>query len=193
MERIVYIIPGFGESHARQKSYRKVAALFAKAGFTVVHVNIDWHHQTPREFGDYQKQFLSQFKKKRGAKTYVLGFSYGATIAFLTANKTKPAALVLCSLSPYFTEDQKNIEPEWLVFWKKRFAHSDYSFAKLAPTRHSSVRLVVGDSEHHSTITRARDAKRRLPNATLTIAKGAKHDIGQKEYLATLEKVIAKL
>lgn len=193
MRKIVYILPGHKESHRTHKSYTKVASLFEKNGFEVVHVDIQWDASFPKQFAVFTKQFLLQFKKVRGAKVYVLGFSYGATIAFLTAKRTYPAHLILCSLSPYFSEDLKNLEPIWLKFWKRDFTKSDYSFKVFAPGVVSRVDLIAGSEEHSSVLKRARDARKRLSNASLTIAKGAKHNIGQKEYLATIEKLIDRL
>lgn len=193
MRKVVYILPGHKESHRTHKSYTKVASLFEKRGFEVVHVDIQWDASFPKQFAVFTKQFFQQFKKVRGARVYVLGFSYGATIAFLTAKRTHPAHLILCSLSPYFVEDQKNLEPSWLKFWKKEFVKSDYSFKELAPGVTSQIDLIVGSEEHTSVLKRARDARKRLPNVSLTVAKGAKHNIGQKEYLATIEKLIDRL
>lgn len=193
MQRIIYIVPGYQESPITHPGYRKLAKLAASYGFSPVHVEIDWHKEKPASFAGYAKQFLKQFKKKRGVQIYVLGFSYGATIAFLTATKTKPAGLILCSLSPYFVEDQKNLEPGWRKFWQENFINSNYEFKQLAPKISWPTYLIVGSEEHHSLLTRARSARRQLKASTLTIAKGARHRIGQKEYLRTIEEVIATI
>ncbi len=193
MQRIVYIITGYEESHTKQKGYGKIAKLFEEVGFNVVHVNIDWHAKKPAQFDDFAQQFLKQYKKPRGAEVYVLGFSYGATAAFLSAKKTKPKAFIFCSLSPYFIEDLKNLKPAWLKWFRENMKESDYSFAKLAPTITSQSYFVVGSEEDSSCLYRARNARKLIPNSSLVVAKGAKHSIGQKEYLQTLEKLIKKL
>jgi dienelactone hydrolase len=193
MKRIVYILPGYTESHTKQKSYAEVAKLFEEKGFTVVQVEIDWALESPAQFKDYASQFLSQFKKKKGVKTYILGFSYGATIAFLTANKTRPTELILCSLSPYFIEDQNNLEPRWLKYWKDNFKDSDYSFKEYADKINTKTQIVAGGAEHRSVLKRARNARKVLKNSVLRISEGAKHNIGQKEYLDTLKRLVAAL
>src|SRR5690606_37231643 len=53
------------------------------------------------------------FHKHKGRQNYVLGFSYGAVIALITANDLKPKKIFLCSLSPDFKEDSKNMK-EWI-------------------------------------------------------------------------------
>lgn len=192
MQKSVYIIPGYGESYLRQSGYKKVAKLFKAYGIIPIHVPVHWKKKGPEKFSDYARQFL-KFYKKGNKEVYILGFSYGATIAFLTATKTKPKALILCSLPPYFKEDQKNLKPEWLRWWKKRFIESDYAFAKLAPKIKTPTYLLVGGKEHKSCLLRAKDAKKKMKKSRLVIAKGAEHKIGQKEYISALEKLIAKL
>lgn len=193
MKKIAYIIPGYCESHLRQKGYNKVASFFEERGIEAIHVDIDWEKNSPKRFTDYTTQFLTLYKKPRGAEVYILGFSYGATTAFLTATKTKPKALILCSLSPYFEEDLLSMKPAWVRWFRERFVESDYSFSKIAPKVVTETYLIVGDREDISCITRAKDAKKKLDNAHLTIARGAKHKIGQKEYLEAVRKVISKL
>lgn len=193
MKKIAYIIPGYCESHLRQRAYNKVAKFFKEHGIQPIHVDIEWKKNTPERFSDYTKQFLDIYKKPKDTEVYILGFSYGATIAFLTAFKTKPTALVLCSLSPYFKEDLKDMKPSWAKWFRENFTESDYSFTKLAPKIKSQTFLVVGEKEDISCLVRAKDAEKKLSDGQLIIAKGAMHKIGQKEYLETVQKVISKL
>lgn len=192
MNKIVYIIPGNGESHTKQKGYVKLEKLFKKNGITPVHVEMDWD-KNPGKFKDFGQQFLRKYKKPRNTEVYILGFSFGAVAAFLSAAKTKPAAFIFCSLSPYFLEDQKNLKPTWLKWFRKNMVDSDYSFVALAPTITSKAYFVVGSEEDYSCLYRARNAKRLISGSSLIIAKGAKHNLGQKEYLAALERLIPKL
>jgi pimeloyl-ACP methyl ester carboxylesterase len=193
MKKIAYLIPGLGESHVKQKGWSKVANLFESNGIKSVHITIDWDKNNPSCFSDYTKEFLEQFKKPKNTEVYILGFSFGAMIAFLTATKTKPTALILCSLSPFFEEDIAHFKPQWLTWWRKNFVDSDYSFEKIAPKITAKTYLIVEDVDAKEIMHRARAAKRKLPNATLVIAKGAKHRIIQKEYMTALERVVKKL
>lgn len=193
MKRIVYLIPGYGESHLKEKGWNKVAKLFESKGITPVHININWNKNSPERFSDYTLDFMKEFKKPKNTQIYVLGFSFGANIALLTAQITKPKALILCSLSPYFEEDLPRLKPQWVKWWKKTFVESDYSFAKIASKIKSKTYIIVEDIDAKEISYRARDAKKKISNASLFIAKDAKHRIIQKEYLATLEKVIKKL
>lgn len=193
VRKVAYIIPGYEQSHLKQRGYKKVGKFFAARNITPVYVEIDWHQEKPATFGNYVEQFLAQYKKEKNTEVYVLGFSYGALIALLAASKVKPKMLILCSLSPYFKEDLQHFPEDLLKWWKENFVNSDYSFEKLASRIKTKTHLVVGDADHPGTIARAKAGKKTIPESKLSIAKGAKHNIGQKEYLETLEKVIAKL
>jgi pimeloyl-ACP methyl ester carboxylesterase len=192
-EKVVFMIPGFGESHLKQRGYNKVAKIFQNQNITPVHIEIGWFKTKPYKFSNYIEQFLRQYKKPKNADVYILGFSYGAMIAFLTANKLKPKTLILCSLSPYFVEDLKTFKPSWLKWWKENFVDSDFHFDKLVSKVSAQTYLVVGDKEPEVCMVRAKDAKKKLNKASLYVAKGAKHNLGQKEYVVELEKVINRL
>jgi len=193
MKEIAYIIPGYCESHTRQRGYNKIAKFFEAQGIEPIHVEIAWKRKSPERFSDYAEEFLKVYKKPKGAKVYVLGFSYGATIAFLTAPKTKPDALILCSLSPYFEEDLKDLKANWVRWFRKNFTESDYSFQKLAPKVKSRTYLIVGDKEDKACLVRAKGARKGIVDSSLSVAEGAEHKIGQKEYLAAVERAISRL
>ena len=193
MKKVAYIIPGYCESYLKQRGYNKIAKFFEEQGIEPIHIEIDWKKSNPERFSDYTKQFIDLYKKPKRGKVYVLGFSYGATVAFLTAAKLKPDALILCSLSPYFEEDLEDLKASWVKWFRKNFTESDYSFTKLAPKVKSRTYLIVGDKEDRACLVRAKGARKDIADSSLSIAKGAEHKIGQKEYLATVEKVISRL
>jgi len=193
MQKIAYIIPGFGESYKLKKGYNRIADFFIEYGIKPIHVQINWHDKKPYQFARYIKQFLSQYKKSKNTKVYILGFSYGATVAFLSESKTHSTALILCSLSPYFKEDLKRLNPKWIKSFRKDFINSEYSFNKVAKKIKTRTYFVFGSKEDTSVSRRARAAKRLIKRSSLSIARGAKHNISQKEYLVQVKKIISKL
>ncbi|MEK7094230.1 MAG: alpha/beta fold hydrolase [Patescibacteria group bacterium] len=192
MKKITYIIPGYEESHLAQSGYRKIAKLFEARGILPVQVPMRWKKKGAEGFDAYTAQLLNMYEKKKDDEVYILGFSFGAMIAFLTAAKTKPKALILCSLSPYFKEDLKGLKPEWVRWWKRKFKN-EYSFATLAPKIKSKTYLIVGDKESSFCIKRVQAAKRQLANSHMITAKGAKHNINQRTYLSAIKKIVSKL
>jgi pimeloyl-ACP methyl ester carboxylesterase len=83
---------------------------FTKKGFLVKPVPIQWNYRT---MSDYIEEFERFYSVHKGKKNYLFGFSYGAVIAFSTAEKLQPEKIYLCSLSPDFKEDVKGME-EWI-------------------------------------------------------------------------------
>jgi pimeloyl-ACP methyl ester carboxylesterase len=191
--KIAYIIPGYGQSYKKQKGYDKIADFFKEAGIKPIHIEIDWHSKNPDPFKYYVDQFLKQYKKPENSKVYVLGFSFGAIIAFLSEPKTRSTALILCSLSPYFSEDLPKLPKTWQGWWKKNFDGSDFSFNKLVPKITTKTFLIVEDGAGLEVQRRARSARRMIGNSSLFMAKGVKHNISQKEYLIQVKKVIQEL
>jgi len=189
----MYIIPGYGESHKKQSGYKDIAKMCTERGIKPIHVSIDWHAKGRKHFEKYISQFLRQYKKPKDAKIYVLGFSYGAMIAFLSEPITRPDALILCSLSPYFKEDLKTLKPSWLTWWNANFKDSDYSFNKLAPKIKTRTFLIAGDNEGPELARRVRLAKRMIRNSSRVTVKGAKHNVSRKKYLSAVGNIIEKL
>lgn len=145
---------------------------------------------------DYIAEFLKQYEATRGKPAvYLWGFSWGAMIALITASKIKPAMLILCSLSPWFKEDLPYIPQRWRKrIGKKRLQEfKQLSFRQVAKKVRCPTILVAGSKEKKELLRRVYDAHKRLKHSKLFIVQSAKHNIAQKEYLATLEKIIAKL
>ena len=193
MKKVVYIIPGYGETHLKQRSYKKIAQKYIAQGIEPIYVSIDWHKSTPENFDAYLQEFQSQYKKPKNTKVYVLGFSFGAIIAFLTASKTKPNGLILCSLSPYFIEDLPSLKPAWVKWFQDTFTKNTYSFHTYASKIKTRTYIVVGDKEGNECMTRAKQAKKEIKNSKLVVVEGGKHNINQKEYQAAIEKIIKTL
>jgi len=193
MDKIAYIIPGYGESRTKQPGYNKIASMFRERGIKPIHIEMRWRPAKPESFQNYIKQFLKKYKKPKNTKVYVLGFSFGALTAFLSESKAKPTAMILCSLSPYFKEDIPKLPKSWSRWWNKNYPDSEYSFNQLAPRIKTKIFLVTGDKEGPEVARRVRSAKKLIKESSLTIAKGAKHRISRKEYLVGVKKVIGKL
>ena len=101
--KIVYIIPGFGEK-VTDRDYKKISFFAKKEGYLVVPVPIIWNNRTT-------SHWLTQFRElvnKKGENAVVVGFSFGAYLSILASKEFNFKKLVVCSLSPYFSEDLKS-------------------------------------------------------------------------------------
>lgn len=189
--KMAFIIPGYTYSPNRRE-YKKIAKFFEQQGIRAQDIEIHWKLPLPRDFNEYTKEFLTKAKKYKADEIYVLGFSFGAVIALLSAAKLKPKAIVLCSLSPYFQEDWPNLKKSWLRWWHKNYKNT-FVFQSIVRNSKTKVHLLVGSKEDKSCIIRAKDAHKALRNSSLKVVKNAEHKLQQAPYLQAVRHVIETL
>lgn len=131
MTKTIFIIPGFKQK-PRDKCFQWLENFLRQKGFNVVRISIIWDHHT---MSDYVAEFKKQYNSHRTGNDYVLGFSYGAVVALISANELRPKKIYLCSLSSDFKEDIGAMKP-WIrkLVGKKRIGdmkkRSGREFAK---------------------------------------------------------------
>lgn len=175
-----FIIPGFRQKPTG-KSYSEIASFLRKEGFNPAVIEIPWSRQSITENVEY---FLKQYKKSRVKNKYILGFSYGAMIAFIASSHVSPEGLVLCSLSPYFKNDLKH----------KRTVKNINEFAQVnsttiaRTTRAKKVLMLYGKNEAKDLIKRASEtfSDIKLENKFLIPVENVQHELGNKEYLFSI-------
>jgi len=187
MEKIIYIIPGYSE-YTKEKKYKKIGSFFKKKRYDVKYIDISWKYKT---MSDYVKEFEEKVLKDNLNNFSILGFSFGAMIAF-SSIKLKPKQLFLCSLSPYFKEDLPKIKPSWKSAVGKRMMKDveNFSFNKLVKKVNCKTFLFVGEKEHPLVLERTKIAHKNLKNSKLIVVPNAKHDIGNENYLKVIEKIV---
>jgi len=192
MSKVVYIIPGFTEN-TNLKRYHKIIKFFKSIGYKTIFVKITWKHKT---MSDYVKEFLKQYNQhSKNDEVYLLGFSFGAMIAFIASHIEKPKAQFLCSLSPFFSEDIPIIK-EW---WKKSIGKKrvldfkSISFNKISKKISCETYIFAGTKEGPEIEKRARSADKQIKNSKLFMIDRAKHDISQNEYIEKLKEEILKI
>lgn len=189
--KVAFIIPGYTYKPTRRE-YKKIGEYFREQDITPVGIDIDWKRPIPRNFDDYLKEFLTQVKKHRADEIYVLGFSLGAVAALLTAQKLKPKAIILCSLSPYFQDDWVNLKKPWLAWWKKHYKDIGVLGDKVKGLK-TGTYLLVGSKEDRSCLLRAKSAHKLLPQSRLKIVSGAEHKLQHGLYLKAIARIIKGL
>jgi pimeloyl-ACP methyl ester carboxylesterase len=192
-ERVAYIIPGNLESSTTKPGYKKIAKFFETNNIEPKHIKINWKGNKVKSFDEYNKDFIDLYQKQKNTEIYILGFSFGALIAFLTASKTKPKAIILCSLSPYFSEDLLTIRKKWADFWHERFPNDKFNFKQKVKGIKCKTYILVGGDEGQECIYRAQEVNKNVKGSELYIVEKGKHNINQKVYLKTIDKVIKGL
>ncbi|MDP2585762.1 MAG: hypothetical protein Q8P29_02700 [Candidatus Levybacteria bacterium] len=187
-KKAIFIIPGFNHL-ITNKAYREIAKILKKENYFPILVKIPWKNTTILENTKY---FLNEYKKIKLKKKYILGFSFGAMIAFIASTKVRSSGLILCSLSPFFKEDL----PMLKTMTKKNKYFYKLSCASLAKKiKSKQILMMYGSQEARSLIRRVTDTFSRISSANkflISIYK-AEHDIGDKRYLAKIHQAVKVL
>jgi esterase/lipase len=191
MAKTIFIIPGFKEQ-VTDTRYQWLISYLESKKFTVYGVPITWNNKTVTHNA---KEFLRFFEEHKSSNNYVLGFSYGAVIALMTARTVQPKKLVLCSLSPDFKEDLQSIPPvlKQYIGARRLTDISTRSGVALAKSLEADTVILCGKkegSEYPHLLKRCEDTARLAKNAKLIIVKDAPHDISFPTYQAAIKKVI---
>lgn len=199
-EKFVFIVPGYRHKPTN-KGYREIRKLLKKEGYSPISVAIPWKKSTISENTEF---FLKKYKdivaKKqiKPRQIYILGFSFGAMIAFLAATKISVKGLILCSLSPYFKEDLSKNKPTRLTVlqekrWKdfSSFRNSNLS-EKIKAKR---IFMLYGTKESRSLIKRVTATFKKVSaqKKYLFPILNTQHDIADKKYLYTLHSIAKEI
>jgi esterase/lipase len=189
MKRI-FVIPGFKES-PKDKTYSDLTKILKEKNLEPFIVDIKWNYQT---FNQWLKQFLDFYNENKGRENIIFGFSFGAIIALGAAAKVNPKLLLLCSMSPSFSEDIPKFKKTWLeAIGNKRVENfKKLSFEKLAKEIKCKTILTLGEKEakkYPMQEKRILEAHKKIANNSLIRIPNTHHNIGQKEYLETIEKI----
>lgn len=193
-KKIIFIIPGFRQ-RSTSKAYIEISKILKNEGYSPILVEIPWRNST---ISQNTKHFLKVYKKNRARKKYILGFSYGAMIAFIAATRVSATGLILCSLSPYFNEDISRTKNEAITYLMEE-RYRDFSklhCATLAKkVKAKQVLMLYGKEEAHSLIKRVTEAFHEIESEkkTLIPIKKAEHNIADKKYLLTISEAVRTL
>ncbi len=100
MKKNIYIIPGLGEN-CNLLRYRKLSNTLKTKGYSVIQVNPDWYKPL-------SEQVFSVAKNDT-----LIGFSFGAILAYLIAEKYPCKKIIFASISPIHTFSFKSLERDF--------------------------------------------------------------------------------
>ena len=186
--KTIFIVAGFKHS-AHEEQYEWMKRYFESLGFTVKTPNIRWNNRT---MTDYTHQFINYYNKYKSEVNYILGFSFGAMISLITADKLKPDSLYLCSLSPYFKEDLPTIKKSWRRYIGKKRIEDFESYSGITLAKRISMPTVVfyGTQEagkYPQLKVRCTETKNLNSNCRLIIAQNAPHEIDYPTYIEAIK------
>jgi pimeloyl-ACP methyl ester carboxylesterase len=133
MKKIIYIIPGWKES-SKYKIYQSLAALAKEKGYNAIFYEIDWNKLLSSQIFPVQKNAI------------ILGFSLGAILAHLIAQKHECRKLILASMTPPHSFENKKIKNELADLLSQTFVED---ISKKLRTKHCARNQVIvyGDRE----------------------------------------------
>lgn len=191
MKKTLFIIPGFMEKSTNGR-YDKLIKVFKEKSFNIIHVPIIWKYKT---YTDYASQFQEFYQKNRTGNDFVLGFSYGAVVAFMTAPQIKPKRLFLCSISNTFNEDLKDMDKKRDLIikfiGKRRFLDAqNISADKIAQEIKTPVDIFIGEKEMANLQFKKRNYSihKIIKQSKLILIKDTDHEINNKEYAVSINK-----
>lgn len=193
-----FIIPGFRqEDQGVTEQFGWLEKEMKHRGFRTFLVPIKWKYRT---MSDYISQFKTFYEKHRSSNNQVLGFSYGAVIAFSTATELRPKKIWLCSLSPDFKEDlpwaKKRFGADNLEKWLGKRRLDDISMRsglKLAKSLDIPATLFYGEIEAEKFTQlkkRVDDTVKHAKQARVVVVPKAPHSISHPNYKEALIKYL---
>jgi pimeloyl-ACP methyl ester carboxylesterase len=191
MSKTIFLIPGF-KTQISDPLYKELVSYLESKNYKVESVPITWNNRTVTQNA---QEFLKFFEERKVKNNLVLGFSYGAVIALMTAEQTKPSKLILCSLSPDFKEDAK-LMPAWLKKYIGQNRYNDTqtrSAIKLAKSLSAKTVIFYGEKEgveYPPLKKRSEETAKLAKDSKLVVVKDAPHDISFPAYIEAIKKVV---
>lgn len=194
IRKAIFIIPGY-KHKPKNRAYKAIAKMLKSEGYDPIPITIPWKQTTISENTDY---FLKKYKKINTNKKYILGFSFGAMIAFIASTKVSSSGLILCSLSPYFKEDISKASNRMIssITTQRYQDFSKLHCATLAKKiKAKQILMLYGAKEEKSLIKRVTQAfyQISLRRKYLILIEETEHDIGDKRYLYKIHQIAKKL
>ncbi len=183
----LYILPGFGES-VNDIGYKNISSFAKKEGYIVIPVPLVWNHRTA-------SHWLKQFEKlveKNGEDAVVLGFSFGAYIAVLASKDFEFKKLIVCSLSPYFSDDLSSL-PKLAFNILKKHRMNDFKTHNFPTNVTTPVIFFVGTKDIPLVLNRVKKAyKTWKGNKKIIYISKVRHEIEAPAYLKAIYKELKK-
>ena len=186
-----FVIPGF-KTQAKDRQYKWLVKFLEDKGIKVIKTPVFWNYKTLSENAE---EFVSFFNKNKTKENYILGFSYGAVIALLTASLLNPKKIYLCSLSPDFSEDRSLMESSIKKYiGKKRYVDTKTrSGRKIAQELFVPAVIFYGEKEgkeYPQLKKRCEETARLAKNSKLIVVKNSPHQIDFPLYVEAIKNTL---
>jgi len=197
IQKTFFIVPGF-RMQPKSTAFSWLVKCLKTMDFLVYEVPIHWKNRTLTQ---NTQELINFYTKNKGDKNYILGFSFGAVLTFLTANKLNPEHIYLCSISPAFKEDkytnQKEINRVLKVIGKRRFLDAkNRSAVNLAKNLKCKNTIFYGEEEskrYPKLKKRCEQVHRLARKSKLVVVENAPHKIDFSSYIQAIKTELFKI
>lgn len=174
------------------EKYRPLSEGLNQKGYKVVPVDINWKHKSVSQF---VAEFKNIYRANSSQYNIVVGNSFGAVVAFVSAADLKPDLVILASLSPYFKEDISVEEgyKRGLRFGTKRLKdmmnYSAKAVAKNINATEVYTKLLYGELEKQTVpylVSRVKKTANDLEREELIEVKAAPHSMSDPVYIQAI-------
>lgn len=189
----VFIIAGFNlEYTAASPEYQALVQGLTAKGYKVVPVDVNWRRLT---FKQYFDKFEMIYKAEKTERNIVIGNSFGAVVAFMTASRLRPDRVVLCSTSPFFKEYANKVAYQHArkYFGPRRADElKSYSVSETAQAigkQPISTTIMYGDKEHQTyppIVRLAKQLAEEIPGAQLIEVPDCPHTMRDPAYIKAI-------
>ncbi len=133
MKKILYIIPGWGET-CRRKPYQSLRKIAEKKGYEVIFKNVNWNQPLSPQIFPVTKNDI------------IFGFSLGAVLAWLVAQDYKCRHIILASMTPNYSWKGKKIKKDLVSMLGSKFVND---IIKNLDSKHQAKKqtIMYGDLE----------------------------------------------
>lgn len=139
--KTIYFIPGLGEK-CNLVRYKKLAQALQKKGYVVHPINPNWYRPLSENVFPVKKEDI------------IIGFSFGAVIAYLIAKKYPCKKVILASLSPIHEFSFESLVKDYRIHMKKDLAIEIAKDIKQIKISLRSLKVpyvtLMGELEHDS-------------------------------------------
>lgn len=185
----IYIVPGFGES-TRMKNYREVINLSKEKGFEVVGIKIFW--DMDKTMDDYLLEVSEQLPNVN-EDDYVLGFSFGAYIAYILSQKKVFNKYIFCTISPYFKENLKDIPQDAKDYFGEEFMKS-LEIHKIHKGKDKKAWFFTGEKDWGLAIKMNKKASDKWKGeSNFKLVKNTGHELSADNYIKELKNILKNL
>jgi dienelactone hydrolase len=157
MNKILYIIPGWEET-TRRKPYQQLRLIAREKGYQVIFHNVDWNKP------------LSQQTITVPQNTVIFGFSLGAILAWLIAQKNPIEKLILASMTPHYSFEKKEIHDALVELTGKKFTQDIIDHLNKKHKAKKEI-IIYGDQENEPADILVKDTDHEINQRYLEVVK----------------------